>query len=52
MLKKIVEARTQLDRMKSHALLAVDGGVKVGCLGNHRRWGDGPGSRVRNIFST
>ncbi|MDH4084861.1 MAG: ribulose-phosphate 3-epimerase [Nitrospira sp.] len=28
-LKKIVEARTQLDRIKSQALLEVDGGVKV-----------------------
>ena len=28
MLKKIADARTQLDQMKSHALLEVDGGVK------------------------
>jgi ribulose-phosphate 3-epimerase len=28
-LKKIVEARTQLDRIESQALLEVDGGVKV-----------------------
>lgn len=28
-LKKISEARTQLDQLKSHALLEVDGGVKV-----------------------
>ena len=28
-LRKITEARTRLDQMKSHALLEVDGGVKV-----------------------
>lgn len=28
MLKKIADARTQLDQMKIHALLEVDGGVK------------------------